>query len=146
MRHNEVHQGTAVPVHLDTHEPDVDLTPGTAKSEIVSFLYRRPEFGFKPKELEAALDLPHGTVTTTLTRLSDQGFIGKTTDSHYHALEHREDLHRYVSSLDQVQRMFEEETKDFAANTEWGDNPPEAVDAGELDAEIDELETGFEDG
>jgi len=134
-----------MPVHLDTHEPDVDLTPGTSKSDIVSFLYSQPEFGFKPKELEEALDLPHGTVTTTLKRLYDQGFIGKTADSHYHALEHRKDLHRYVSSLDQVQRMFEEETKDFAENTEWGDDPPEDVDEDELDAEIDELEAGFED-
>lgn len=134
-----------MPVHLDTHEPDVDLTPGTAKSDIVSFLYSHPEFGFKPREIEDELDLPHGTVTTTLKRLYDQGFIGKTTDSHYHALEHREDLHRYVSSLDQVQRMFEEGTEDVAANTEWGENPPEDVDEDELDAEIDELEAGFED-
>ncbi|MEF8777265.1 MAG: MarR family transcriptional regulator [Haloarculaceae archaeon] len=134
-----------MPVHLDTHEPDVDLTPGTAKSDIVSFLYSEPEFGFKPTELEDALDLPHGTVTTTLKRLYDQGFIGKTADSHYHALEHREDLHRYVSSLDQVQRMFEEETRDFGAHTEWGGDPPEDVDEDELDAEIDELEGGFED-
>lgn len=134
-----------MPVHLDTHEPDVDLTPGTAKSDIVAFLYSQPEFGFKPKELEDELDLPHGTVTTTLTRLYDQGFVGKTADSHYHALEHREDLYRYVSSLDQVQRMFEEEYEDFAANTEWEGNPPEAVDEGELDAEIDELEADLKD-
>ena len=134
-----------MPVHLDSHEPDVDLTPGTAKSDIVAFLYSQPEFGFKPKELEDELDLPHGTVTTTLKRLYDQGFVGKTTDSHYHALEHREDLHRYVSSLDQVERLFGEEPEDFAENTEWGDDPPEDVDEAELDSEIDELEADFED-
>lgn len=132
-----------MPVHLDTHEPEVDLMPGTAKSDIVVFLYSHPEFGFKPKELEDHLDLPHGTVTTTLTRLYDRGFIGKTTDSHYHALEHRKDLHRYVSSPDQVQRMFKVE--DFEENTEWGDNPPKDVEEEELDAEIDELEDGLED-
>lgn len=134
-----------MPVHLDSHEPDVDLTPGTAKSDIVAFLYGQPEFGFKPREVEDELDLPHGTVTTTLTRLYDQGFVGKTTDSHYHALEHREDLHRYVSSLDQVERLFEGETEDFAENTEWRDGPPKDVDEAELDAEIDELEADFED-
>lgn len=134
-----------MPVHLDSHEPDVDLTPGTAKSDIVAFLYSQPEFGFKPKEVEDALDLPHGTVTTTLKRLYDQGVVGKTTDSHYHALEHREDLHRYVSSLGQVERLFEEETEDFAENTEWRDGPPKDVDEAELDAEIDELEGDFED-
>lgn len=50
-----------------------------------------------------------------------------------------------MSSLDQVQRMFDEESDDFAAITEWGGNPPAAVDEGELDAEVDELEAGFED-
>ncbi|WP_436932464.1 MarR family transcriptional regulator [Halosimplex halobium] len=131
-----------MPVHLDSHEPDVDLTPGTAKSDIVAFLYSHPELGFKPNEIEDYLELPHGTVTTTLKRLSDQGFVGKTADSHYHALEHREDLHRYVSSLDQVQRLFDAD--EFEETTEWNENP-EAVDEDELDAEINELEADFED-
>ena len=126
-----------MPVHLDTHEPDVELTPGTAKSDIIAFLYDNTELGFKPKELEDHLELPHGTVTTTLTRLYNDGFIGKTRDSHYHALDHREDLHRYVASLDQLERMFEDK--------EYVGTPTEDVDEDELDAEIDELEAELDD-
>ena len=122
-----------MPVHLDTHEPDVELTPGTAKSDIIAFLYDNTELGFKPKELEDHLELPHGTVTTTLTRLYNDGFIGKTRDSHYHALDHREDLRRYVASLDQLERMFEDK--------EYVGNPTEEVD----EDEIDELEAEIED-
>jgi len=126
-----------MPVHLDTHEPDVELTPGTAKSDIIAFLYDNTELGFKPKELEDQLELPHGTVTTTLTRLYNDGFIGKTRDSHYHALEHREDLRRYVASLDQLERIFEDK--------EYAGTPTEDVDEDELDAEIAELEAELED-
>jgi DNA-binding MarR family transcriptional regulator len=125
-----------MPVHLDTHEPDVDLTPGTAKSDIVAFLYDNPDLGFKPKELEDHLELPHGTVTTTLKRLYDDGLIGKTSDSHYHALEHREDLHRYVASLDQLERMFEDK--------EYVGAPTEDVDEDELEEELAELEAEIE--
>ena len=125
-----------MPVHLDTHEPDVDLTPGTAKSDIVAFLYDNPDLGFKPKKLEDHLELPHGTVTTTLKRLYDDGLIGKTSDSHYHALEHREDLHRYVASLDQLERMFEDK--------EYVGAPTEDVDEDELEEELAELEAEIE--
>jgi len=125
-----------MPVHLDTHEPDVDLTPGTAKSDIVAFLYDNPDLGFKPKELEDHLELPHGTVTTTLKRLYDDGLIGKTSDSHYHALELREDLHRYVASLDQLERMFEDK--------EYVGAPTEDVDEDELEEELAELEAEIE--
>jgi DNA-binding MarR family transcriptional regulator len=126
-----------VPVHLDTHEPDVALTPGTAKSDIVAFLYNNSELGFKPKELEDHLELPHGTVTTTLSRLYNDGLVGKTRDSHYHALEHREDLRRYVASLDQLNNLFEDK--------EYAGPQTDDVDEDELDAEIAELEAEIED-
>ena len=127
-----------MPVPLDTHDPDINLTPGTTKSDIVAYLYNNPEYGYKPAEIREHLDIPHGTVTTTLTRLHDQGLIGKTTDSHYHALEHREDLRRYVGSLEELERMFED--KDFEERTDWENGPPDDVNEDELDAEIAELE------
>jgi len=57
--------------------------------------------------------------------------------SHYHALDHREDLRRYVASLDQLERIFEDK--------EYVGNPTEDVDEDELDAEIDELEAELDD-
>lgn len=97
-----------MPVHLDTQDPDIDLTPGTTKSDVVAFLYSNPEFGYKPAEVRDQLSIPHGTATTTLKRLHEGGFIGKTQDGYYHALEQREDLRRFVSSLDQLDRLFRE--------------------------------------
>jgi DNA-binding MarR family transcriptional regulator len=95
-----------MPVHLDTHAPDIDLTPGTTKSDIVAFLYNNPEYGYRPSEIREHLDIPHGIATTTLKRLHEASYIGKTEDSYYHALEHRETLRRYVAGLDQLDRMF----------------------------------------
>lgn len=123
-----------MPVHLDTHNPDIDLTPGTTKSDIVAFLYENPEFGYKPAEIKEHLDIPHGTATTTLTRLHEQGYIGKTKDSYYHALENREDLRRYVASLDQLERLFDHPTDGSDGST------PAATDRSAEDVDDDELE------
>ena len=125
-----------MPIRLDTYEPDVELLPGTVKSDIIAFLYDNPELGFRPEELEDHLELLHGTVTTALKRLSDDGLIGKTSDSYYHALEHREDLLRYVASLDQLQRMFKDK--------EYAGAPTEDVDEDELEEELAELEAKLE--
>jgi DNA-binding MarR family transcriptional regulator len=130
-----------MPVHLDTHDPKIDLTPGTTKSDIVAFLYNNPEYGYKPSELREHLDVPHGTATTTLKRLHEAGYIGKTEDSYYHALEQRERLRRYVASLDQLDRMFTPPTdkgQPSASDTESA--PPERIDDAEIERELAELE------
>lgn len=124
-----------MPVPLDEHEPDVDLTPGTTKSDIVAFLYRNPDYGYRPVEIRDELDIPRGTATTTLKHLHDGGYVGKTSDSHYHALDHRDDLSRYVTSLAQLDRMFA--TREEPDNTS---GTPNEVDEAELDAELEALE------
>jgi len=129
-----------MPVRLENHNPEIDLKPGTTKSDIVEHLYQNPEWGYSPTEIKDALDIPRGTATTTLKRLSDEGFIGKTDDGYYHALAEREDVRRYVSSLDQVNRMF--------GNHRSGDSTPEIPEKQigedrtdeELDAELGDLE------
>jgi DNA-binding MarR family transcriptional regulator len=126
-----------MPIHLDTHDPDIDLKPGTTKSEIVRFLYTHAEYGFRPAEIRDRLDIPHGTATTTLKRLQVAGYIGKTQDGYYHAIEGREDLRRYAASLGQLDRMFQQpETAESARN---GADVPDDFDE-ELEAELDELE------
>jgi len=132
-----------MPIRLDTYEPDIELLPGTAKSDIIAFLYDNPELGFRPKELVDHLELPHDAVTTALKRLSDDGLIGKTSDSHYHALEHREDLLRYVASLDQLERMFENQDKDYDEHTDI-ESPKTDFGEDELEEELAELEANAE--
>lgn len=124
-----------MPVHLDSHTPDIDLTPGTTKSAIVAFLYRHPEYGFKPAEIRDELDIPRGTATTTLNRLHEAGYVGKTADSYYHALDDHEGVRRYVASLDQLHRMFGHRRED--RDTTRSDGSPADAGSGVSDAEVE---------
>lgn len=131
-----------MPIHLESHTPDIDLEPGTTRSDIVSFLYRNPEFGFRPAEIKEALDIPRGTATTTLTRLHDEGYIGKTTDSYYYALDDHGGVRRYVASLNQLERMFgrhREEQVQTPSDAPAGDSGRQIGDS-EVEAELAELE------
>lgn len=96
-----------MPVHLETHTPELDIDPTTSKGRILAFLYRNPEFGYKPAEIQDALDIPHGTATTTLSRLYAADLVGKTTDSYYHALPERPELERFAASVEQARRLSE---------------------------------------
>lgn len=96
-----------MPVHLDTHDPDLDLDPTTTRGRIVAFLYQHPDLGFRPSELQAALDIPHGTATTTVARLQEDGYVGKTPDSYYHALPGRDELRRFAAAFEQAARLTE---------------------------------------
>jgi len=108
----------------DTKATDIDLTPGTAKSDIVVFLYNNPGSGFSAGDIHDRLDIASGTVKTSLTRLNNDGLIRKTEDGAYHALGHRDDLRRYVRSLNQLERMFAVKNYDEHTNIDgpnWED-------------------------
>lgn len=129
-----------MPVLLEDHDPDLTLRPGTTKSQIVAYLYQNPEWGYSPQEIKESLNIPRGTATTTLKRLYDDGYVGKTDDGYYHALSDREDIRRYVANLNQVDRMFGHH-RDANATPEVpekqiGDSRTDE----ELDAELAELE------
>ncbi len=96
-----------MPVDLRTHNPDdgVDIDPGTNKAKIIKLLYSNPHLGYKPSEIHTSLDIPKGSVTTTLLRLCESDYIGKTTDGYYHALETRDDLRRFATGLVQVEEL-----------------------------------------
>lgn len=143
---------TGMPVHLDTHTPELEIDPGTTKGRIIAFLYQTPEFGYKPVEIQEELKIPKGTATGTLTRLYDEGYIGKTKDSYYHALEGQEELRRFASSYDQLTRLTarhtDAPTTEDATQTksreqqlaETADTPSEE----EIESEIGEIEADVE--
>lgn len=137
--------GYTMPVRLKYHDSDINLRPGTTKSDIVAYLYQNPEWGYSPQDLKETLDIPRGTATTTLKRLYDDGCIGKTDDSYYYALSEREDIQRYVSSLNQVDRMFGHH-RDADATPE---EPEKRIGEGrtdeELDVELAELENELDE-
>jgi len=128
-----------MPDSSDTHNADIDLIPGTATSDIVAFLYNNLESRFSADDIQDRLAIPRGRVTTTLPRLNNNGLIGTTEDGYYHALGHREDLRRYVASVQQTKRLFENVDKDYGKHTDI-ESPIEDVDEDELDAELAELE------
>ncbi|ACV48063.1 MULTISPECIES: winged helix-turn-helix domain-containing protein [Halomicrobium] len=129
-----------MPVFLEDHDAEIDLRPGTTKSDIVAHLYRNPEWGYAPREIADALEIPRGTATATLKRLYDEGFVGKTDDGYYHALGERADVRRYVSSLGQANRLFGHH-RDADAEPE---QPQRQIGDGrtdeELEAELEALE------
>lgn len=122
----------------DTQDADINLTPGTTKSDIVVFLYNNPGSRFSTGDIQDGLNIACGTVITTLNRLNNDGLIGKNEDGDYYALGHRGDLHRYVGSLNQLERMFADKNYDGHTNI---DGPRlENIDEDELDAELTKLE------
>jgi len=95
-----------MPVSLENHDPGLDLTPGTTKSDVVAFLYNNDEYGYSPRDIHNEIDIPHNTAKVTLKRLYDNDYIDKTPDGYYHARTDREDLYRYTAALDGLDRMF----------------------------------------
>lgn len=133
-----------MPVLLEDHDSELTLQPGTTKSDIVAYLCQNPEWGYSPQDVKEALGIPRGTATTTLKRLYDDDYVGKTDDGYYHALSDREDIHRYVASLDQVHRMFGHHRNPDAT----AEKPEKQIGEGrtdeELEAELTELEDGID--
>lgn len=145
-----------MPVDLRHHNPDdnIDIDPGTNKARLVKHLYRNPHLGYKPAELHAELEIPKGSVTTTLLRLVEGGYIGKTSDGYYHALENRADLRRFATGLVQAEHLtarYDDDglTPDDVEQTAPGDeqleqDPEDGPSNAEVDQERDELEAAVD--
>lgn len=129
-----------MPIPLEGHDPDLDLKPGTKKSDIIVHLYRNQDVGYRPSEVSEELGIIRNTAKGTLKRLYDNGHLGKTTDGYYHALPSREDLRRYVASVDQLEKMYER-TNDLDEMEE--EYTPQMSDE-EADAVLDEIAAGLE--
>lgn len=129
-----------MPIPLEGHDPNLDLTPGTKKSDIIIHLYRNQNVGYRPAEVSEELGILRNTAKVTLKRLYDKGHLGKTNDGYYHALPAREDLRRYVASINQLEKMHER-TNDLEEIE--GEYTPQMTDE-EADAVLDELAAGLE--
>jgi len=134
-----------MPILLENHDAEINLRPGTTKSDIVAYLYQNPEWGYSPQDVKEALEIPRGTATTTLKRLYDDDYIGKTDDGYYHALGDRDDIRRYVANLTQADRMFGHhrgaDAQPQEPETQLGHGRTEE----ELDAELEELEESVDE-
>lgn len=90
-----------MPIDLRTHTPDesINVRPGTNEAAILQQLYSTPHLGYSPAEIGEQLDMPAGSVSTTLTRLLEKGYIGKTSDGLYHGLADSPHIRRFAQSL-----------------------------------------------
>jgi DNA-binding transcriptional ArsR family regulator len=65
-----------MPVHFDDYESsDAAVEVGSNAGQILQFLARSPEKGYRPAEIYEALDLARGSVGPTLNRLKERGLV-----------------------------------------------------------------------
>lgn len=65
-----------MPVQFDEYEPtDATIETGSNAGQILQFLAKSPEKGFRPVEIHEALGLARGSVGPTLKRLQDRGLV-----------------------------------------------------------------------
>jgi len=97
-----------MPIDLRRHDPEgpVQIRPDTNKAKIIKLLYQDTNLGFTPAEIREKLEIPRGTASGTLSRLHEEGLVGKTSDGLYHGFEHRADLRRFAQSLVELDSMF----------------------------------------
>lgn len=135
-----------MPIHRDSHPEDVDLKPGTTKSEIIVFLYQNLDYAFSPSEIADAIEIPTGTATTTLGRLYDEGYVGRIEDGYYHGLNDREDLRRYPQSVAETEAMFatHPDTQGAPEPEPGRAADTESVDDASLESELSEIEDEFD--
>lgn len=64
-----------MPVDFERYQPTDLPDDGTNGRRILEFLAANPELGYRPTELAAELDIPRGSVGTTLSRLERRGLV-----------------------------------------------------------------------
>jgi len=130
-----------MPVDLRTHNSadDISIDPSTNKAAIIKLLYTNPHYGFMPAEIHDRLeDIPKGSITATLGRLLEEGYVGKTTDGYYHALENRDDVRRFAKGLVQVETLTDRYRDDRLS-------PPDVEQTGKSSVQGSESPTNREE-
>ena len=64
-----------MPVDFENYHPTDLPREDTHGRRVLEYLADNPELGFRPSELAAELDIPSGSVGTTLRRLESHGFV-----------------------------------------------------------------------
>ena len=145
-----------MPVDLRTHNSNepINVRPGTNEADILKLLYTTPHLGFTPSEIEDQTGMAAGSVTTTLTRLLDKGYIGKTSDGLYHALADSPHIVRFAKSFVKLDHIatrypnagFDEELVEAVDEDDTGRQPIPESRRDELAAEQETAEIPVGDG
>jgi hypothetical protein len=106
-----------MPVDFEQYQPTALPDDGTNGRAILEFLAAEPTLGFRPSELATELDIPRGSVGTTLRRLEQRGLVRHK--GHYWAIDPAAlDAHSAsLLGLDAVAEQFEGDYYD--RNPDW---------------------------
>jgi Mn-dependent DtxR family transcriptional regulator len=115
-----------MPIDFENYHPTDLPNDDTNGRRILEFLADNPDLGFRPGELAEELDIPTGSVGTTLRRLEQRGFVrhkGKYWAINVEAYD------AYTASeigLHAVAEQFEGDYYD--QNPDWDDDLPDIDD------------------
>ena len=127
----ELHTIT-MPVDFESYQPNDLPAENTNGRRILTFLAESPELGFRPSELVDELDIPRGSVGTTLRRLEQRGLVRHKGE--YWAIN-GEAFDAHTASeigLHTVAEQFEGDYYD--RNDDWDDDLPQ-IDTEQTDDE-----------
>jgi DNA-binding Lrp family transcriptional regulator len=115
-----------MPVDFESYQPSNLPDEGTNGRRILEHLAQHPDLGFTPSELADELEIPRGSVGTTLSRLEERGLVRHK--GAYWAInsEAYDAQTASVIGLRAVADQFEGDH--FDANPDWDETLPD-VDA-----------------
>mgnify|MGYP000100224195 FL=1 len=119
-----------MPVDFESYRPTDLPGEGTNGRQILRYLAAYPDLGFTPSEIADELDIPRGSVGTTLGRLEERGLVRHKGD--YWAI----DLEAYdaqTASEIGLRAVAEQFDGDY-----YDRNPDWDADLPDIDAESDE--------
>ena len=92
-----------MPIHVDTLREEsqdasgIQIKPDTHAFRIMRFLAQEPELAFTPKEISEGADVPHGSVSKTLSRLEERDLVQHIDE--YWAIGEDDRIGSYTASL-----------------------------------------------
>ena len=121
-----------MPVDFENYHPSDLPREDTHGRRILEHLAENPELGFRPTELADELDIPEGSVGTTLRRLEARGFVRHKGDYWAINAEAYDAQTASAIGLDAVAEAFRGDYYD--QNPEW------AAELSDIDADAGDAE------
>lgn len=118
-----------MPVQFDEYESSgAEIEAGSNAGQILQFLAKSPEKGFRPVEIYEALGLARGSVGPTLQRLKEQGLVRHKEP--YWAIAVDQEEVANLLRIDDAYEMMEARygTEDFESAMETAVDPREMRD------------------
>ena len=117
-----------MPIQVDTlreeseKEFNIQIRPDTHAFQIMRFLAEEPELAFTPKEISEGADVPHGSVSKTLSRLEERDLVQHIDE--YWAIGEDDRISSYAASvLSRKSLSRNHESYESKDGSSWEDVP-----------------------